>query len=182
MIWMYGGSFNPPTKAHQKIIETIKDLFPKDHIFIVPVGNHYKKQSLIDYHHRKQMLHLMDASLEVLDIEQQQPFLGTIHTLSTIQAMTKQDVGFVVGSDQLKDIETWVDYKTLMKTYPMLIITRPNYDLSLYVKQLHDLQASYQIINMQLDISSTQFRHVKDETLLHPDVFQYIKKHHLFEE
>lgn len=182
MIWIYGGSFNPPTKAHQTIIETIHELFPQDHLFIVPVGNHYNKQALIEFHHRKQMLLLMDASIKVLDIEQNQPFLGTIHTLKIIQEKMQEDVGFVVGSDQLKDIETWVDYKTLMKTYPILIVTRPNYDLSSYVKQLHDLQASFQIIHMQLDISSSQFRRIKDETLLHPEVFQYIKKHHLFEE
>ena len=179
---MYGGSFNPPTKAHQTIIETIKQLFPRDQLLIVPVGNHYHKQSLIGYHHRKHMLQLMDPSLEVLDIEQKVPFLGTIHTLKTIKEMTKQQVGFVVGSDQLKDIESWIEYKTLIKTYPMLIITRPNYDLSLYVKKLHDLHATYQIIHMHLDISSTQFRRIKDEKLLHPDVFKYIKKHQLFEE
>lgn len=182
MIWMYGGSFNPPTKAHQIIIETIQRHVPSDQIFIVPVGNHYHKASLIDFKHRKDMLHLMDETLEILDIEQKHPFLGTIHTLQTIQSKTNQDVGFIIGADQLKDINNWIQYETLIRTYPMLIITRPLYDITPYLDQLKDLEATYQIINIELNVSSTKFRDTHDEELLHPSVYAYIKKYHLYEE
>ncbi|MGB0417791.1 MAG: hypothetical protein ACPGCR_03360, partial [Acholeplasmataceae bacterium] len=28
MIWIYGGAFNPPTKAHLNIVKTLKSMYP----------------------------------------------------------------------------------------------------------------------------------------------------------
>ena len=47
LIAIYGGSFNPPTVAHENIARDILELPEIEKIIYLPVGDSYKKKSLI---------------------------------------------------------------------------------------------------------------------------------------
>ena len=51
----FGGSFNPPTKAHEELAKEIMKEFNLDKLFFVPVGNTYQKNGLIDEKDRYRM-------------------------------------------------------------------------------------------------------------------------------
>lgn len=182
MIWMYGGAFNPPTIAHHQIMIHLKKMYPSDTLIIVPVGDHYNKPSLVSFTHRKNMIHLLDASLQIIDVEQHTPFKGTLNTLKYLEKIHKNKVGFVIGADQLETIHTWISYETLLKNHEMLIMKRPHYDMSKYEHLLKTHHATYRVIDLNLDVSSTSFRTQKNEHVLNKNVLKYIQKHHLYEE
>ena len=182
MIWMYGGAFNPPTIAHHNIMLAIQKKYPRDKIFVVPVGDHYNKSNLVPFHHRKAMLLEMDPSLEIVELEQHIPFQGTIHTLKYLKEKTGDDVGFVIGADQLNSIHHWIEYEKLFRDFKVMIITRPNYDMIPYEAMLKSMDCKYEVIQLSLNISSTSFRETMNEQLIHQHVLSYIKKHHLYEE
>ncbi len=85
---VYGGSFNPPTKAHLNIIKKLLDEFEEAKVILLPVGNDYKKKELIDFKFRSDMLHLMihPISMKVIisDLEQRRGFKGTIGALNEL--------------------------------------------------------------------------------------------------
>ncbi|MGB0175187.1 MAG: nicotinate-nicotinamide nucleotide adenylyltransferase [Acholeplasmataceae bacterium] len=182
MIWMYGGAFNPPTIAHHNIMLKIQKRYPSDKIFVVPVGDHYNKSDLVSFHHRKSMLLEMNPSLTIVDLEQHIPFQGTIHTMRYLKETTGDDVGFIIGADQLETIHQWIEYESLFHDFQVIIITRPNYDTKAFEEALQAMQCKYEVIQLSLNISSTSFRETLNEQLLHQHVLTYIKKHHLYEE
>ena len=66
----FGGSFNPPTIAHERLAEEIADKFKLDKVYFVPVGNYYEKTDLIDENKRLDMLKSIKTDkIDVLDIE-----------------------------------------------------------------------------------------------------------------
>ena len=178
---MYGGAFNPPTIAHHRIILEIKKQYPNDQLIIVPVGDHYNKPALVSFNHRQSMLKAMDASLTIIDLEQHIPFKGTIHTLDYLKKTYQEDVGFIIGADQLEYVHTWIDYETLFKTYEVIIVTRPNYEIHRFESTLQLLGATYHILPLSMDVSSTSFRGSNNKNALTKPVLKYIKKHHLYE-
>ncbi len=183
MIWIYGGAFNPPTKAHLNIVQTIKSMYPDDQVMIVPVGNDYQKSSLIDFFHRYHMCQLTFEDAIISTKEHDQKYQGTLALLQSIEKDTHQKVGFVIGADQLKNLTKWIHYDVLLKTYPCLIFHREGVNVddyqTLFKKFFH-----YQLIPFDYPIASTKIRkHLKDHLdHLDPKVVGYIEMHGLYKE
>lgn len=106
----FGGSFNPPTKAHEILAKEIAITFNLDKVYFVPVGNFYNKEELIDESKRFEMLNLIkNDKIEVLDIE-----LNSKEKLQTIDAFNlindKFNVSenyFILGGDNLEKLPNW---------------------------------------------------------------------------
>ena len=77
---VYGGSFNPPTKAHKLIIDKLFQIFMPDNIIVVPVGNSYGKKGLIEFSHRYNMAKLLDNRVVICDFEDKEEYTGTYRT------------------------------------------------------------------------------------------------------
>lgn len=180
MIWIYGGSFNPPTKAHFNIINSVKNMFPKDQVYIIPVGDQYKKKDLEPFNHRVNMLLEMDKNYNILKYEKE-IYEGTYHTLLKVKKDFKCKVGFIIGSDLLINIPEWIEYKKLCDQFPVIIIKRPKYDI---IPEQHlRIFKNYRVINLNLEISSKKIRNNMKNLSndLHPNVLKYIKKNLLYE-
>jgi len=183
MFWMYGGAFNPPTKAHELIIFTVKRMIQEETLVLVPVGNAYHKEGLVAMKHRIEMLRLLKLPV-IIDALEEHVFNGTIDTLKRLEHKYQHAFGFIIGSDQLPYITTWIDYKTLFKTFPVMIVSRPSFDIAPYIPVLDSLTSTYTIIKLDLEISSTQFRKgLKNPTdIVNSNVLSYIKANSLYEE
>src|SRR5690606_27648042 len=120
MVLVYGGSFNPPTIAHEAIIQKLYEQFKPKHIVVVPNGNYFSwKTDLIDFDHRYKMIQLMTKDLyyvTISDIENKPKFLGSYHTLNQL-SKTYKDLYFVVGADHLETLHKWKHYKELINDY-----------------------------------------------------------------
>lgn len=187
MNFVYGGSFNPPTNAHKKIVLKLREMMPDSQIIILPVGDIYQKNDLVDFEHRFQMLKLLFNDLENIYIsrfEQTHLFNGTISSLDYL-SKSFSDLCFVMGSDQLSHLKTWIQVDRLLKNYPIMILQR---DKNLNVEQIEQAFQMYDHefiwIPFDEDISSTQARNNRliRSSILSQEVIDYINHNHLYEE
>ncbi len=186
MIYVYGGSFNPPTLAHKRIIETLLKQDPQSEVIVVPVGNDYKKIGLIDVFHRVNMLKITLFGIErviINELEIKGPYEGTLASLDKL-SNEYDDLCYVIGSDQLPEIESWINYKDLLAKYPFVIMMRNSMhpdDAEFYVQGLeHD----FRYIQFDHPAASTEVRMKKYgyEKHLDPAVLAYIKENNLYGE
>ncbi|WP_055071741.1 nicotinate (nicotinamide) nucleotide adenylyltransferase [Clostridium massiliamazoniense] len=136
IIAVYGGSFNPPTIAHEKISKDILSLNNVDKFIYLPVGDKYEKPELISSFHRLNMLEIMVneikksgvTSVEVSDLEvKSKNLLYTIDSLRAIKNRYKdKDVAFVMGTDNLIDFENWEKPIELLEEFYFIVIERKN--------------------------------------------------------
>jgi len=185
MVLVFGGSFNPPTLAHEAIIKKLYITYKPEKIIVVPTGDFFSwKDNLVAFKDRYQMASLMIKDLDyavVSNIEDKSEFLGSYHTLNEL-SQSYDDLHFVVGADHIQSLDQWIDYQKLIKDYPFIIMTRDDYTLDeVYLKKLG---VRYQVFNFSSSVSSTKIRENLNEHLdfLNPLVKAYILKHNLYEE
>ena len=129
-IAVFVGSFNPPTIAH---ISLAKQVLAKmdnlEKVILVPVSTRYNKNGLASDEIRFNMLEQICAKepgLEVsrleLDSDKQ---LYTIETLRKIkQQNPDKQIYFVLGTDNLKELETWPKVYELLSGFNFILLKR----------------------------------------------------------
>lgn len=184
---VYGGSFNPPTKAHLNIIKKLLDEFNEAKIILLPVGNDYKKKELIDFKYRYDMLNLIikpfSKKVIISDLEQKQGFKGTIGALNEL-SKSYDNLHFVIGSDHLDKLKHWIEYRTLLKTYPFIVMNRNHYMTKEHAEKLFENEEhKFTFIEFDMDISSSMIRNQieKHKNYLAKEVYDYIKENNLYE-
>ncbi|TNF09606.1 MAG: nicotinate (nicotinamide) nucleotide adenylyltransferase [Bacillota bacterium] len=185
MVIVFGGSFNPPTRAHLEIIKKLLDTFKDSTVLVLPVGNDYKKRELEKFHHRFDMLKLLCNGMDrviISDLEAKKTYNGTLGSLKEL-SKTYHNLHFVIGSDNLKDFHTWISYQELLKTYPFIVMKRETglteEDTEVLFK---DLEHHFTFIPFSVNIESSKIRksvHERKTDLTH-EVYEYIQKNHLY--
>lgn len=175
-IALFGGSFNPPHKAHLEVLEWLKEKNKFDEIWILPTFSHPFEKSLISFKHRKKMCELMvqttGAPVQVCLIEEKLKNSPS-YTIDAINALKKKyplaEFTFVVGSDCRRQLDSWKEIQKLKSKTSFLFIPRPGYEESPFS-----------------DISSTTIRRLigdKKDCSQHlpPLVWDYICQNKLYE-
>ena len=168
-IAFYGGSFNPPTNIHLKIAKNVLKQLNLDKVFFVPVGNYYQKNELIDVKHRFNMLKIMcenEEGIYVSDITlNEKNNLKAIDIFKIIkEKYSKDNVYFIMGSDNFFEITKWKDFEELVGNYKIIIVKRDNIDVNKIILENKILEANknnFFIINSegtQNKIDSTAVR------------------------
>ncbi len=146
IISVFGGSFNPPTVAHinlaKQILEEVGNI---EKVIFVPVSTKYNKSGLASDEERFNMLKCIcdnENRLEVSRIElDSSRQLFTIETLKEIQKQNpNKNICFVLGTDNLKELETWHKVEELMDTFKILVLKRDNDNIESIIKENHLLQ------------------------------------------
>ena len=190
-IGIFGGSFNPPHKMHKSIAKKLIKNKYLDKVIYVPTGNKYNKKDLIDFKHRYNMLKILvdnNSNLKVSNYEQKNKLIYTYETINYFKDKYKNDeIYFICGSDNLKQIENWKKYNYILNNFKILVIKRNNDNIK---KILTNINTSNIIIaNIELNnISSTNIRNIlttnykKAElnTLIEEKILEYIEKNKLY--
>ncbi|MBO4815830.1 MAG: nicotinate-nicotinamide nucleotide adenylyltransferase [Clostridia bacterium] len=139
-IGFFGGCFNPPNTLHIEIANNLIKEGKLDKVVFVPVNNYYKKQGLIDEKHRYNMLKLAIKdykNLEVDDIEIKESRIlyavdafEIIKNSSFINRDDKDEVYFIMGSDNFIKMPMWKDYNKIKDKYKYIIIDRNKNDIT----------------------------------------------------
>ena len=174
-IGFFGGCFNPPNNLH---IEIAKDLISSgklDTVVFVPVNDFYKKDGLIDAKHRLNMLKIATRgfnNIKVEDIEIKEN--KKLYAVDAFELMkkskfinleNKDNIFYIMGSDNFKKMINWKDYNKLKEEYKYIIVNRDN--------------------NI---ITSTKVREmIKEDSkdvkqYINKDVYEYIVKNKLYKE
>ena len=107
---VFGGSFNPPTKSHQRMIKDFSEIFKE--VWVVPVFSPPHKNNLISFDHRKVMLEMVCdglSNVKVLDVDrvialekfknQEKAVNYTFETMQKLRKNTDEDLIFATGPD-----------------------------------------------------------------------------------
>ena len=192
----YGGAFNPPLNSHFSIAEQVLNQFEEvKKIVFIPVNNNYKKSGLIDAKHRFNMIKLVvekNDKFEVSNMDMNEKrSLYTIETLENMQEKYPNDeICFLCGSDNLKEINTWKLGAKLISKYKIIVaerdtdliddIIKNDALLNCYKKNIIKLKGDIKF-NFSSTYVRTQLKKRKCIRYLLPDeVFYYIKDNRLY--
>ena len=195
-IVVFGGSFNPPLNSHFSIAQQVLNEFEEvKKVIFIPVNNNYEKRGLIENRHRYNMIKLVvdkNENFEVSNMDMnEKKSLYMIETLEKVQEEYPNDeICFLCGSDNLKEIRTWKLGEELISKYKIIVMERDT-DLFDDIIKNDKLLNSYKenIIKLKEDIkcnfSSTyaraQLKKGKCIRYLLPDeVFYYIEDNKLY--
>ena len=123
----FGGAFNPPTIAHEKLALEIAEKYNLDKVYFVPVGNFYNKKDLVDEKERLKMLKLISSDkIDVLPIEfNMNKNLNTSEALELINNEYKNvDRYFIMGGDNLEKLSSWQNPENCLNGNKFIAIER----------------------------------------------------------
>lgn len=181
---VYGGSFNPPTLAHLKIVNKLLEEYNNANIIVLPVGNSYNKPELIDFKHRFNMLEIMfknENRVLISKLEEVKAFDGTLKSLEELSKIY-QNLVLVIGSDNINEFDKWINYQKLLKKYPLIIMQRNNDNVKELMMDYERYAVKYEVVEFNEEISSTLIRKniFENKNLLDEKIYQYIKDNGLY--
>jgi nicotinate-nucleotide adenylyltransferase len=198
---LFGGNFDPPTRAHADVIQQVllRDLC--DELWILPAGdNRYDRSAHASFDHRYAMVTLMIGELalhqknvRVLEI-QNQPEFSRSYTIDVVTALkaSSPDVSmsFLIGADRLSSLCTWKSYAQLVRMVDFLVVPRPGTVVG--ADLLNDLDQDGATVHLlqdadwrRNDVSSSAVRcqlssgQSAEKDLVKP-VFKYILRNNLY--
>lgn len=198
IIAVFGGSFNPPINKHLKLAKKVVEAFNIEKLFFVPVSTRYKKAELASDTHRYNMLKIICKGEEKIDVSNieltHKKQLYTVETLDLFKEKygRKYDIYFVMGTDNLKQIDTWKEPERLFKEYKFFIIERGNDNINEIIKS-NTILKKYKDSIVKVKgvekntIDSTTIRNMLREKkniqeYIPEDVLAYIKENNLYKE
>jgi nicotinate-nucleotide adenylyltransferase len=193
-IGLYFGTFNPVHIGHLIIANHMAEHSDLDEIWMVvtPHNPHKKKSTLLDDHHRLQMVHLATEDypkIKPSDIEFKlaQPNY-TVNTLVHLEErFPTHAFSLIMGEDNLKSLHKWKNYEVLLKNYNIYVYPRLEAKGRTAEPENLELKNHPRIYNIDapvVEISSTFIRNnIKEgrniQPLLPAKVWEYVD-HNLF--
>jgi nicotinate-nucleotide adenylyltransferase len=208
---LLGGSFDPVHHGHVALAALFSALLKPDQLRVVPAGNPWQKDSLqASAADRVAMLELafgaaaLDVTIDLQEIARGAPTY-TIDTLRNVRAELGPDAAivFLIGADQLRQLDTWREWRALFELAHIGVGARPGFalaDTDLPPAVAHEIavrQGSLEQLRttpsgrfflaeaLAVDISATQIRAAlqrgeKANSLISPVVLDYIQQHNLY--
>ncbi len=185
---IYGGAFNPPTIAHLEVYKFLKRKLDVRRFTYLPVSSAYTKSELVSNTHRLNMLKLMTKDYDDIDISDiemtDDRFQGTYYSLVRLSDDTDDEVGFVIGADNVKGLSNWIMAPSLLSEFTIIILNRDDIDVQAIIDNdplLKRYKSHFKIYKaFDLDVSSTAFRITHDQTMVTDEVYNYIKDQDLY--
>jgi nicotinate-nucleotide adenylyltransferase len=210
-IALLGGSFDPVHYGHVALGGYFAKLLFPDELRIIPAGNPWQKNPLrASAAHRMAMIKLafdgqiVPVNIDTQEIERQ----SATYTIDTLRALRAElgpepSLVFLVGADQLRQLDTWKDWRQLFDYAHICAASRPGFVMDMahvpsqVMHEFHKRSASpdqirnspaglmYFAGNLAVDISSTEVRAAllrgeQPDSLIPAGVLDYIKLHHLY--
>lgn len=188
-IGLYFGTFNPIHIGHLAIANHMAEFTDMDQVWLVvtPHNPHKKKSTLLDDHHRLQMVFLATEDypkLKPSDIEFKLPQPNyTVHTLAHLQDKFPQhQFSLIMGEDNLNSLHKWKNYEVILQNHDVYVYPRVNTELMSEEFKKHP--KIHRVDAPIMEISSTFIREsIKKgkniRPLLPEKVWQYVE-HNLF--
>ncbi len=187
-IGIFGGTFNPPHKAHIGIARKAMKQFLFDRIIFIPayIPPHKMIDSSASATDRLMMVKLAirkEKGLAVSSIELKRG--GISYTIDTLQEIKKKfpnaDIKLIIGADNLAQFKMWRSQKTILQLASLIVYKRPGYGAAIRRKDLKFQLIkgiSYQMSSTDIRTSIMNGKSVKNR--LQRPVWEYIKRHSLY--
>jgi len=185
---VFGGAFNPVTKAHILVCEYILTKVDADEFIFLPVSNAYTKSELASNHHRVNMLNIAIKGLEKVRISKLEiddtDYLGTYQSLIRLSDNNDCEISFVIGADNLYNMHKWINIEGILSEFKIIVLGRNKIDIETAIDSnliLKKHRNSFIVLNdFIVNISSTGFRSTFDKTQVDEQVYEYIIENGLY--
>lgn len=186
-IGVYVGSFNPIHKGHIKVVNFLIENQYVDKVILIPTGNYWNKQDLIDMNHRINMAKVYENENIIVD-ETLNHLPYTYQVLNELNKLfPNEELNLIIGADNLEKFHLWKNIEEILKN-KVLVIPRYNINKEKYINNF--IEKDQFIVTKdfpQEDISSTMIRenilnNNLDNVLLYIDkeVLDYIIENNLY--
>ena len=188
-IFFYGGTFDPPHKGHELIVEYC--LEKCDKLILIPNKKSPDKLSnpIATFNQRKDMLKILfnDKKIVISDFEgnsnkDNYTYL-TINHLKTIYR--KSDLTMVIGNDQLVNLKKWKKFNFILDEVKILCFNRTILDKNRFEVDFIDNIEFVEKFN--INISSSKIRNsifnksIKNsDDMLNSNIIDYIMKEKIY--
>jgi nicotinate-nucleotide adenylyltransferase len=188
-IGLYFGTFNPIHTGHLIIANHMAENSSLDQIWLVvtPHNPLKKKSTLLDDHHRLQMVFLATEDypkLKPSDVEFRLPQPNyTVNTLAHLQEkFPVHEFSLIMGEDNLNSLHKWKNYEVLLQNHDIFVYPRINTEV--ISAEIASAARIHRVDAPIVEISSTFIRNSVKEgknirPLLPEKVWQYMV-HNLF--
>jgi len=191
-IGLFGGTFDPIHLGHTIIAEWIKNYLELNEIIFIPNKIHpfSKRENIIPADIRAEMIQKAINNFpyfKLSTIELKRP--GISYTVDTIRSLMSEfpnaEIYLIMGEDNLAKFESWKEATEILNLVQVVTFRRRNdvmeESVNINTDKMLKLKSPY------IDISSTEIRdRIKNsrnfQSLLYPDVYQYIVKHNLYKQ
>jgi nicotinate-nucleotide adenylyltransferase len=185
-IGILGGTFNPIHIGHLILAEEVREKLRLDRVIFVPtyIAPHKQNSKVAAAQERLSMVKAAikgNSFLKASDIEIKRK--GPSYTVDTVKAFNRKFPGdelyFIAGSDLLKYLDEWKDFRELLGLVKFVVATRPGYPLE-------NIPAYVQRVGIRaVDVSAFEIRqcikgHKSFRYLVPEAVFEYINKKKLY--
>lgn len=155
-IAIFGGSFDPPHKGHQIIVQRALEVLDIDKLIILPAYlNPFKQSTLASPEQRAAWCHTLFDALKGVEVSEHEiSSQRAVYTSESIQHFQKYyDVRYlIIGSDNLSSITKWHAFEWINSVITWVIAER----------EIHPLQTqmlrSWIPLKVDTPISSTKIR------------------------
>jgi len=183
-VGLYFGTFNPIHIGHLIIANHMVEYSDLDEIWMVvtPHNPFKKKKSLLDNHHRFEMVYKATEDYEKIkpsDIEFKLPQPNyTVYTLAHISEIyPNNEFCLIMGEDNLRSLHKWKNYQTILEHHHIYVYPRASYG-----EDKHEFKNHPKIHTIDapiIEISSTMIRNgIRNQKNIQPllskEVWKYV--------
>lgn len=195
-IVIFGGAFNPPTRAHLDIATEALYYLDAEKVLFVPVSDLYKKDDVEISYHRVNMLNLAIGNFRRLEIDfTEVDAVKLTYTYETVEKIKSQyqdkELFLLIGADNLEDFKNWKNQRSIMENCSLLVVNRNNSSIDEIIESNEILtEFKDKIIEApieEIEISSTEVRNRIAsgeleglENLVDKEVIEYIIENKLY--
>ena len=189
-IVIMGGSFNPPTVAHLKIMQMALDAFQGDRGYFVPVSFPYLKRKMrkkeagnfcLPDSLRVRMLEKMfriDGRLAVSELELKEIQVVTYHTMDFFARENPEArCYFLVGADKLDMVEKWGEEGDFLERFGVIAFGRDAFSQEQQIEKIKKQQGkkdSFLFLQQPEEIRLISSTEVRRRFLAGEDVSGYL--------
>ncbi len=183
-IGLYFGTFNPIHIGHLSIANHMVEFSDLDEVWMVvtPHNPFKKKSSLLDNHHRLEMVYKATENypnIHPSDIEFKLPQPNyTVFTLAHLEErFPNKSFCLIMGADNLKSFHKWKNYESILENYHLYVY--PRISEGVIPEKFQDHPKINSVSAPIMEISSTFIRKaIKDQKNIQPllpnTVWEYI--------
>jgi len=183
-VGLFFGSFNPIHIGHLIIANHMVEHSDLDEVWLVvtPHNPHKKKSSLLDNHHRLEMVyraceHFENLKPSNIEFGLEQPNY-TVNTLAHLQEkFPTNEFCLIMGEDNLKSLHRWKNYEVILENHQLYVY--PRIAEGMVVERFRNHSKITRVEAPIIEISATFIRKSISEgknvtPLLPADVWKYI--------
>ena len=194
-IIVFGGSFNPLSKAHGDLIHLLINTYKPDRFILLPSSDefikekkHFQKEDIISLNKRLKILNEFNKrnrKIEIELIEINNPTFKTYDSLMFLKDKYKNsDIYFALGSEKLINLHNRYKINELLKYFKFIVLKRSEVSESVNNLNREEIvlnnKSSFIFFNFKKDlhdISSTKIRELiknKDYKALNRFTYKFV--------